>query len=134
MVVLRRMEACCTIDILCCDVTTIICSSRFFRKLGRPLHSQLFLFLLFLLGYLFELAPSLFLLHDHEVLKETVAEMLAHLFVLGHCELVVGRRVTISSEETVETGLKCETVHDVELAPHDDSRSLELALLQAELT
>ena len=54
--------------------------------------------------------------------------MLAHLLVLSHRELIV---CVHPVEVAVKTCLKCETVHDVELAPHHDSSSFEFGLLQA---
>ena len=57
--------------------------------------------------------------------------MLAHLFEGARSELVV---VILLVEVPVETGFKRETVHNIELSPHDDAGSLKFRLLQAEAT
>lgn len=99
---------------------------------GRSfLNSQLFLFLLPLLLDFFEFSQSLFFLHNHEVLKETVGEVLPHLFKRSWSELVV---VVFLVKVTVKACLKSETVHDVEFAPHHDASCLQLRLLEAEPT
>ena len=98
---------------------------------GRPLHRKLLLLLLSLFLDFFQLAASFLFLHDHEVLEETVGEVLAHLFEGARSELVV---VILLVEVPVETGFKRETVHNIELSPHDDAGSLKFRLLQAEAT
>lgn len=93
------------------------------------MHGELLLlFLSFLLNFL-EFATPFLLLHDHEVLEKTIRQVLAHLLEGARRELVV---VVLLVEVPVETSLKRETVHDVELSPHHDSCSLEFGLLEAE--
>jgi CRP-like cAMP-binding protein len=111
--------------------TSWLSMSLFFDQLGSTLHRKLILLLLFLLSNFLELAAPLFLLDDHEVFKKTVGQVLAHLLILLSREFEV---IVHSVEVTVKTGLKSETVHNVELAPHHDSSCLQLRLFQTELT
>ena len=57
--------------------------------------------------------------------------MLAHLLKRGTCKLVVSVH---GVEVSVKAGLKSETVHYIELTPHDDTSSLQLGLFEAEAT
>lgn len=55
--------------------------------------------------------------------------MLAHFFVSLGCKFVISVGLV---KVAMKTGFKCETIHNAEFTPHDNSCSFKFGLLHAE--
>ena len=91
-----------------------LCDGLLLPILQLLLQLYVLLVLLFLLQDLFVPLPTVVLFADHEVLKQAIHEVLAHLLVAALVELEV---VLVMVEIPVEAGLEGEAVHDVEFPP-----------------